>query len=172
MANIKKYQQFIKETFTPTTSDPTDIQSDMNKLSRMEKFLKEYNSKKAILEEIYKKNSKPEQIRQALVSAKLIKSTGDPKKIIFENPFIEHYARICRISAEIERKQNTISDLKKAETEITKNDQQAGADASNNPVITVNDTQLQKTQTEGKDLEDELQRATKKFKDFFNKTKK
>lgn len=114
---IKKYQDFINEVFDVSQNDPTEVASDKNSLNNLEENIKEFLTKKTIVDSIYATYKDEKDLVSKLFAQKFIPlNTSDKKKITFTNPLIGMYAQIADkrrelkgIEDELESQKSTLS---------------------------------------------------------------
>ena len=93
--HLKKYKEFLEAAYTDNKNDPPEIQSDTKSFNDMEIYLKEFSSKKSLLDKIYSEYKDEKELISKLLSQKLINRSNDKKNIKFTNPLLEIYAHIA-----------------------------------------------------------------------------
>lgn len=106
---IRKYKRFITEVFRPTETDPPEQISQMNQFNDMEKFITEFNQKKSIVEDIYKKYTDDADLVKQLKSKQLI-SSNNIKEMKFINPLIGMWAKSCEKRRQLTELQSKTKD--------------------------------------------------------------
>jgi hypothetical protein len=121
MKHIKKYQLFLEENeFEIKDSDDKDIKLSKQKLNDLQKYLAEYNQKKALLDKAFELGD------PKVIESEIQKILGkDSEK---RNPFLVEYATVSKLKREVEKtqKENTEDKLRlddfKQESSLAKDD--------------------------------------------------
>lgn len=99
---IKKYNDFVKEKYNVYQNDPTELASDKSYFNKSESDIKEFLTKKTIIDNIYKTYTDEKDLIKKLSAQKFIPiNTSDKKKIQFINPLIGLYASSAEKSREL-----------------------------------------------------------------------
>ncbi len=113
---IKNYSEFILELYQAEQSDAPEIASDINKLSDIDKTIKDFEKYKVDINNIYSTYKDEMDLINKLSSRNFIeKKTSDKKQIKFLNPLLSMWAQSC------EKRRNISSigeSIKKDEIEI------------------------------------------------------
>lgn len=95
MKYLKKYKLFLEENeFEIKDTDQEDVKMSKEKLNDLKSDISEYQSNKAKIDEIFKKNDNPEE-----ASKEVEKLLGTEDK----NPFLVEYVSLVRIEKEINK---------------------------------------------------------------------
>jgi len=95
MKYLKKYKLFLEEDeFEIEDTDKEDVKMSKEQLNKLKTDLSEYQSKKAKIDEIFKKIQNPEE-----ASKEVEKLLGTEDK----NPFLVEYVSLARIEKEINK---------------------------------------------------------------------
>lgn len=105
---IKKYKQFL-ETYIPEQTDAPEIASDMNTFNASEDQVKEFDTKKITISNIYLTYKDEKDLIDKLVSQKFIDRAGDKKTIKFNNPLLGLWAQSCDKRRELKDMEDQIS---------------------------------------------------------------
>lgn len=122
---IKNYKDFILEDLEPAKNDSIDIVSSKNALNKMEEEIKEYNTKRGTLYNLYMKSLNELELNRQLTSNKFL-DANDPKKIIFSN-------KLLGMSAEIFKKQRQINNMNLSVDKMKKDLDNEKTNIKNNP---------------------------------------
>jgi predicted nucleic acid-binding Zn-ribbon protein len=91
---IKSYKEFISEKFIPDKNADPEVASAININNKNEDDVKEYNSKKNTLLNIYKTYKDEKDLLLKLTTAKFINKTTNIKNLKFNNPLLGLLATI------------------------------------------------------------------------------
>ena len=92
---IKKYNQFVNETYVPEQTDSPEITSDMNRFNDIESDIKNFDKYKAVISNIYMTYIDEKDLINKLSTQKFIQKGQDKSKIEFENPILGIWAQSC-----------------------------------------------------------------------------
>ena len=106
MIMIKRYSDFLNEKIIVSNTDIPSVVNYINQTNELENHIKEFNSKKTNLENIYNQDLDEIQLIEQLKRGGFILATTNKKDMKFENPILGKYAQVC--------------DLKKQVNELTK----------------------------------------------------
>lgn len=115
MIYIKHFEAFdVKKE-----NQPLEITADMNNFNDTEKWIKEFNSKKSQLLQIYMsyKNDTQTDLYNKLLSAKFIKPSNANNKLAFINPLFTVYSEYCQKNRDIKNIQISITQKQKELTD-------------------------------------------------------
>ena len=101
---IKKYTQFVNETYFPEKTDSPEIASYMNKFNDIESQIKDFDKYKVVISNIYMTYIDEKDLIKKLAAQNFIEKTEDKKKIKFENPVLGIWAQSCE-------KRRTLKDM-------------------------------------------------------------
>ena len=139
MKYLKRFEKFdLKDK-------PVDVATDMNTFNSSEENIKDFNSKKSALLNIYltyqqdatPTDATPTDLYRKLLSGKFIKPGNVNSKIIFTNPLFAVYSEYCAKSRELKNISGTL-DQKKQELEAKQGDTSGDAETRNNDIQTLN----------------------------------
>jgi hypothetical protein len=116
---IKKYSEFIVETYFPDKTDSPEMASDMNRFNDISSQIKEFATKKVTISNIYMTYTDEKDLINKLSAQKFIDKTENRKKIKFHNPILGMWAQSC----EKRRELKDIDDQIKKWEEDIKNEQ-------------------------------------------------
>ena len=176
---IKKYLNFL-ETYIPEQTDAPEIASDMNTFNASEDQVKEFDTKKITISNIYLTYKDEKDLIDKLVSQKFIDRAGDKKTIKFHNPLLGLWAQSCekrRELKDIEDQMGKLNQSIKDEQENLKNNP-SSADTVNANIkstednITQKKQEITKKQTEILNIEKLAKDKLKQFKDELTNSKK
>ena len=176
---IKKYKKFI-EAFVPSQLDTPEMISTMNNTNNDESNIKEYNTKKNIVSKLYSDYKSENDLINGLFSQKLISTKTDIKKLKFNNPLIEMWARICEKNRDITNIEN---DIKKYQGQIAEENDNARNNPSSKESILQNikliNSQIQQKTTDLNqkkidigNMQKDIQKQLKSMSDRLLKSKK
>jgi predicted nucleic acid-binding Zn-ribbon protein len=141
---IKKFKNFISEKISVLDVDKPSVASTANHLNDLESHIKEFNTKKVDLENIYKLSVNEKDIVRKLSARKFINPVSSKSQMEFINPLLGKYARVCDLKKQI-------SDLEKEQSEVDKSVKGKESEIGSNPSMKdslLNDIQSKKTDTE------------------------
>ena len=93
---ILNYKQFLLEKFYPQATDSPDMVSRMNSLNQIEDDIKEFNSNKSKLLNIYLNYKDHNDLISKLKSNKYIGQQAKPNTIEFNNRLLSLWATSCK----------------------------------------------------------------------------
>jgi hypothetical protein len=177
---IKKYNQFILETFNAEQNDPPEIASDMNTFNDTEDVIKEFNNKKVTVNNIYMTYKDEKDLINKLSSQKFIDNTNNKKSIKFQNPLLGLWAQSCEKRREIKDINDQVSkwndDIKDEQDNIKNNPSMKDSSSSNIQLtqdkIKEKNQQITKLQMDVVNLEKLAKDKLKKMTDDINSSKK
>ena len=141
---ITKFNTFLKEKISVVNTDSPSIISSVNRLNDMESHIKEFNSKRVEIENIYITAKDETSLIDNLKARGYINPTTNKSQMVFKNPLLGKYATICGLKKKI-------SDLEKEQGEvdgsIKDKESQMGANPSLKDTIT-QDIKTKKTDVE------------------------
>lgn len=94
MKYVKEFKNFVSEKFTPTQNDHPEQVSSMNNFNDMEKWIKEFNSMKTVVQNVYDNYKTEDELTNTLFGKKLINSKN-LKQMKFNNPLLGMWAKAC-----------------------------------------------------------------------------
>jgi hypothetical protein len=99
MKYLKQYYFFLNEDiFFPTPSDPVEVKNKMNSANQLDKWVKEYPTKKNQIAQIFQ-NYKDEN--EKFSKLKPFLKDPNPKTLIFENDLLGLWAEVCELNRKI-----------------------------------------------------------------------
>ena len=178
---IKKYSEFILELYQPEQSDPPEIASDINRISDLDKTIKDFEKSKVDINNIYLTYKDEIDLINKLSARNFIeKKTSDKKQIKFLNPLLSLWAQSCQKRRDLS---SIDASIKKDELEVKNQKDNLNANPSMKDSINANiksytdriNTKKQdilKLQKEIIDLEKTTRDNLKEIKDEFSLSKK
>jgi len=122
---IKKYSEFIVENYFPDNTDSPEIASDMNGFNDISNQIKEFNTKKVTINNIYMTYTDEKDLINKLSSQKFIDNTSDKKSIKFHNPILGMWAQSCEKRRDLKEIDDQIKkwqeDIKNEESNLKSN---------------------------------------------------
>ena len=178
---IKKYSEFILELYQPEQSDPPEIASDINRISDLDKTIKDFEKSKVDINNIYLTYKDEIDLINKLSARNFIeKKTSDKKQIKLLNPLLSLWAQSCQKRRDLS---SIDASIKKDELEVKNQKDNLNANPSMKDSINANiksytdriNTKKQdilKLQKEIIDLEKTTRDNLKEIKDEFSLSKK
>ena len=168
MKYFKSFEAFDIKKENP----PLEVGSDMNNFNDSEKWVKDFNSRKSLLDSIYinykedatPSDSIPLDLYNKLVSGKFIAPNNVKTKITFLNPLFTIYAEISKKNRELKNINSTIESKKKelGDKQTTLNSNGGDKETLNNDIENLNNdikTQLDSINNIKKEIND-LQKSS------------
>jgi len=141
---IRKFKDFISEKISVLDVDKPSVATTANELNDLESHIKEFNSKKVDLENIYKLSVNEKDLINKLSARKFINPVSSKSQMKFNNPLLGKYSRVCDLKKQI-------SDLEKEQSEVDKSVKGKESEIGSNPTMKdslLNDIQSKKTDIE------------------------
>lgn len=117
-----KYIKRFNEAFDiKKENPPVEVASDMTSFNDTEKWVKDFNTRKGILANIYmtykddvtpSEESTPVDLYNKLVAAKFIKPSNVKSKLVFFNPLFNIWGEICKKNRQLKNANTTLSQKK------------------------------------------------------------
>jgi len=177
---IKKYSEFILENYFPDNTDSPEIASDMNGFNDISDQIKEFDTKKVTINNIYMTYTDEKDLINKLSSQKFIDNTSDKKSIKFHNSILGMWAQSCEKRRDLKEIDDQIKkweeDIKNEEDNIKNNPSSEESVRAN--INLIEDKIKQKTQDVSKkqleigDLEKLAKDKLKSLKDELSLSKK
>jgi hypothetical protein len=149
-----KYLIFFEKFNIQKEKPNIEIRSDMDTFNNSETNVKDFNSKKGQLLQIYLNYAEdsnpvegtiPNDLYNKLLSGKFIKQ-GDKKNIIFTNPLFTKYAQYCRTKRDAKNTENNLQNASKNIDNIKSNiDTNTGDREVNNNQLKAEEENLNKS---------------------------
>ena len=177
---IKKYSDFINETYFPEQTDSPEIASDMNKFNDIESQIKDFGKYKVVISNIYMTYTDEGDLINKLAAQKFIEKTEDKKKIKFENPVLGIWAQSCEKRRTLKDMDDQIKkwqeDIKNEEDNIKNNPSSKESGTENIKLtedrIRLKNQEIAKRQMEISDLEKSSMDKLNALKDELTLSKK
>jgi len=122
---IKKYSEFILETYFPEQTDSPEISSDMNRFNDIENNIKDFDKYKVTISNIYMTYTDEKDLINKLSAQKFIDKTDNKKKIKFHNQVLGLWAQSCEKRRELKDVDDQLKkwkeDIKNEEDNIKSN---------------------------------------------------
>jgi hypothetical protein len=122
---IKKYSEFIVETYFPDKTDSPEMASDMNRFNDISTQIKEFDTKKVTINNIYMTYTDEKDLMNKLSSQNFIDKTENKKMIKFHNPILGMWAQSCEKRRELKDIDDQIKkweeDIKNEESNLKSN---------------------------------------------------
>jgi hypothetical protein len=122
---IKKYSEFIVENYFPDNTDSPEIASDMNGFNDISDQIKEFDTKKVTINNIYMTYTDEKDLINKLSSQKFIDNTSDKKSIKFHNSILGMWAQSCEKRRDLKEIDDQIKkwqeDIKNEESNLKSN---------------------------------------------------
>jgi len=141
---ITKFNTFLKEKMSVINTDSPSIISSVNKLNDMESHIKEFNSKRVEIENIYITAKDETSLIDNLKARGYINPTTNKSQMQFKNPLLGKYASICDLKKKI-------SDLEKEQGEVDSSIKDKESQMGTNPSL--KDSLTQDIKTKKTDVE-------------------
>ena len=125
---IKKFKDFISEKISVLDVDKPSVASTANKLNDLESQIKEFNTKKVDLENIYKLSINEKDLVSKLSARKFINPVSSKSQMEFNNPLLGKYSRVCDLKKQI-------TDLEKEQSETDKSIKGKESEIGPNPTM-------------------------------------
>lgn len=173
MKTIKKYTQFVRETYQATQGDAPEIASQMNTYNSKEKLIKDFEIHKVDVNNIYMTYKDEADLINKLAARNLIeKKTTNKKEIKFTNELLAIWAQSCEKRRDLLNIQESIEKLNQDNSDRQEN-------IKNNPSLKDSEQESIKTNTdtisskkqEIAQLQKEILNLEKEAKDKLNKLK-
>lgn len=173
---IKSFKQFLNEKMNPQPDDSPSLASAKNFYNEQEEIIRNYNSNRVDLDNIYMSYTNREDLINRLNNKGFLdKNTSDPKGIKFKNPYLGKLASISKEKRRLKDLQTIIQGNNK-DIETYK---QTIADNKGNETV-INDTQtkidnsterLKSRQEEIKEIEKNIRDLDKQIRDDMDELK-
>ena len=122
---IVKFNTFLKEKVSVVNTDTPSTISSVNNLNDMESHIKEFNSKKVEIENIYKTAQDETSLIDNLKARGYINPTTNKSQMEFKNPLLGKYATVCDLKkkiSDLEKEQGSVDDsIKDKQSQIGSN---------------------------------------------------
>jgi len=118
---ILNFKNFVSENLEVSSTDRPGVISGKNYLNDMSRYIKEYNSKKTTLQNIYTKYTDDKELLALLKSNGFIDKTEDNiRKIKFLNPLFAVFYQACEKMRQIQNVSKEIEKIKQSKSEKEK----------------------------------------------------
>jgi len=111
MIKIKRYSDFLNEKIMVSNTDSPAVVNDINQANELENHIKEFNSKKTNLENIYNQDLDEMQLIEQLKRGGFILATTNKKDMKFENPILGKYAQVCDLKKQVNNLTKKMGDV-------------------------------------------------------------
>jgi len=122
---IKNFEKFINEKIAVVNSDTPSVASAANTINQLEENIKEFNTRRIELENIYKTSIDEKDLVSKLSSRKFINPVNTKSNMEFFNPLFAKYSRVCDLQKQmmdLEKEQSKIdTSIKETESQIGQN---------------------------------------------------
>jgi hypothetical protein len=122
---IKKYQTFVSEKIAVVNTDTPTVASAANTINQLDDNIKEFNTRRIELENIYKTSIDEKDLVSKLSARKFINPVNAKSSMKFFNPLFSKYSGVCDLKKQVvdlEKEQSTIeTTIKDKESDIGKN---------------------------------------------------
>lgn len=122
---VKRFKDFIFEKISVVNTDTPSTISSVNNLNDMESHIKEFNSKKVEIENIYKTAQDETSLIDNLKARGYINPTTNKSQMVFKNPLLGKYATVCDLKkkiSDLEKEQGSVDDsIKDKQSQIGSN---------------------------------------------------
>jgi len=116
---IKKFMDFLLESTTPLQTDPPEIASEINTFNKKGDMIKDFESKKMDLTNIYMTYKDEADLINRLFSKKFInKKTNNKKEIVFNNELLSIWAQSCEKRRRLNSIEKKLKSLEEENTNI------------------------------------------------------
>jgi len=179
--NIKKYSQFILEIYQPTQGDAPEIASQMNTFNSKEEQIKDFETHKVDVSNIYMTYKDEGDLINKLSARKLIeKKTSNKKEIKFSNELLGIWARSCEKRRELKDIEESIKGIEEDNSNREENiknnpslkDSEQESMNNNLDKISSKKEEISKIQKEIMDIEEEAKDKLARLKNELSLSKK
>lgn len=122
---IKRFKEWINETYYADSTDAPEIASDMNRFNDLETQIKDFDRYRLTITNIYNTYKDEKDLINKLAAQKFIQKTENKKKMKFQNPILTLWAQSCEKRRELKDIDDQIKkwqeDIKNEEENIKNN---------------------------------------------------